>query len=76
MYEGMENTMEDLTINQEAARFQAQQSAQQRANILQALAPGTGPVQQTVSPMPQTNPYLQAAGAVGSLGVGLGSLIG
>ena len=46
------------------------------ANILQALAPGTGPVQQTVSPLPQTNPYLQAAGAVGSLGVGLGSLIG
>ena len=46
------------------------------ANILQALAPGTGPVQQTAAPMPQTNPYLQAAGAVGSLGVGLGSLIG
>jgi len=48
------------------------------ANILQTLAPGTGPVQQTVSPLPQTNPYLQAAGAMGSLGTaayGLGSLM-
>ena len=46
------------------------------ANIMQTLAPGTGPTAQTVSPMPQTNPYLQAAGAIGSMGVGLGSLIG
>ena len=48
------------------------------ANIMQTLAPGTGPVQQTVSPLPQTNPYLQAAGAMGSLGTaayGLGSLM-
>ena len=41
-FAGMENVMEDLTINQEAARFQAQQSAQQRANILQALRGGAG----------------------------------
>jgi len=32
--------------------------------------------QQVTAPLPQTNPYLQAAGAIGSMGVGLGSLIG
>jgi hypothetical protein len=46
------------------------------ANILQTLAPTAGTTQQTIAPMPQTNPYLQAAGAIGSMGVGLGSLMG
>ena len=46
------------------------------ANILQALAPGTGPVQQTVSPLPQTNPYAQGAGLMAGMAGGLGSLIG
>ena len=41
-FAGMENVMEDLTVNQEAARFQAQQSAQQRANILEALRGSAG----------------------------------
>ena len=44
--------------------------------MLQGLTPGAGTAQQTLAPMPTTNPYLQAAGAIGSLGVGLGSLIG
>ena len=43
---------------------------------LQQLTPGAGTTQQTISPVPQGNPYLQAAGAVGSIGTGLGALIG
>jgi len=46
------------------------------ANILQTLAPGSGATQQTVAPMPQTNPYMQAAGTMAGLAGGLGSLIG
>ena len=45
------------------------------ANILQTLAPTAGTTTQTVAPMPTTNPYLQAAGAIGGLGYGLGSLM-
>jgi hypothetical protein len=44
---------------------------------LQQLGPGT--TTQTLQPMPATNPYLQAAGAMGSLGTaayGIGSLMG
>jgi hypothetical protein len=43
---------------------------------LQQLTPGAGTTQQTISPVPQGNPYLQAAGAIGSIGTGLGALIG
>jgi len=43
---------------------------------LQQLTPGAGTTQQTISPVPQGNPYLQAAGTVGSMGVGLGALMG
>ena len=46
------------------------------ANILQTLAPGTGPTAQTISPLPQTNPYAQAAGLTTGFMGGLGSLIG
>ena len=46
------------------------------ANIMQTLAPGTGPTAQTVSPMPQSNPYAQGAGLMASMAGGLGSLIG
>jgi hypothetical protein len=46
------------------------------ANILQTLAPTAGATTQTIAPMPTTNPYLQAAGAIGGLGYGLGSLMG
>ena len=41
-YENMENTFEDLTVNQQAAQFQAQQGAQQRANIMQNLRGAAG----------------------------------
>jgi hypothetical protein len=44
-YANMENTMEDLTVNQQQAQFEAQQGVQQRANImsnLQGAAGGSG----------------------------------
>ena len=41
-YEGMENTMEDLTVNTQQAEFQMQQGAQQRANIMQSLRGAAG----------------------------------
>mgnify|MGYP003145834204 CR=1 FL=1 len=44
--------------------------------MLQGLTPGAGTTQQTLAPMPTTNPYLQAAGAISGLGTGLGALIG
>ena len=46
------------------------------ANILQTLAPGTGPTAQTISPMPQSNPWAQGAGLMAGMAGGLGSLIG
>ena len=36
-YTNMENAYEDLTVNQQQARFQAEQGQQQRANIMQRL---------------------------------------
>ena len=36
-FSNMENVFEDLTVNQQQAQFQAQQGAQQRANILGGL---------------------------------------
>ena len=42
VYENMENVYEDLTINQQQAEFQAQQGAQQRANIMQNLRGAAG----------------------------------
>jgi hypothetical protein len=36
-YLNMENPFEDLTVNQQAAQFQAQQIQQQQANLLQSL---------------------------------------
>jgi len=41
-YANMENTMEDLTINQQQAQFEAQQGAQQRANIMQQMGGAAG----------------------------------
>ena len=37
-----ENVFEDLTVNQQQAQFQAQQGAQQRANIMQGLRGAAG----------------------------------
>jgi len=45
VYTNMQNTMEDLTVNQEAAKFQAEQANQGLANImgnLQGAAGGSG----------------------------------
>ena len=41
-YSNMENVYEDLTVNQQQAQFQAQQGAQQRANIMQDLRGAAG----------------------------------
>ena len=38
----MENVYEDLTVSQEAARFQMEQGTQQRANIMQQLRGAAG----------------------------------
>jgi hypothetical protein len=38
----MENTFEDLTVNQQQAQFQAQKGAQQRANIMQSMKGAAG----------------------------------
>tara|TARA_R110002110_G_scaffold238976_3_gene454773 strand:+ start:1092 stop:1745 length:654 start_codon:yes stop_codon:yes gene_type:complete len=41
-YANMENTMEDLTVNQQQAQFEAQQGQQQRANIMQQMGGAAG----------------------------------
>jgi len=41
-YEGMENAFEDATVDTRAAEFQAQQVAQQQANIMQGLRGAAG----------------------------------
>jgi len=41
-FENLENTYEDLTVNQQQAQFQAQQGAQQRANIMQRMQGAAG----------------------------------
>ena len=41
-YENIENPFEDLTINQQAAQFQAQQVKQQQANLLQGFRSAAG----------------------------------
>ena len=42
VYANMENTYEDLTVNQQQAQFQAQQGQQQRANIMQNMQGAAG----------------------------------
>ena len=42
VYSNMENTAEDLTVNQQQAQFEAQQGAQQRANIMSNMAGAAG----------------------------------
>ena len=46
------------------------------SQTLQQVTPGAGTATQTIAPMPQGNPFLQAAGAIGSIGTGLGALMG
>lgn len=41
-YQNLENTMEDLTVNQQEAEFQKQQSMQNQANIMQQMRGAAG----------------------------------
>ena len=41
-FKDMENTMEDLTVNQQQAQFEAEQGAQSRANIMQGMQGAAG----------------------------------
>jgi len=41
-YAGLENVYEDLTVDQRAAQFQAEQGQQQRANVMQQLRGAAG----------------------------------
>ncbi len=41
-FTNMENTYEDLTVNQQQAQFEAQQGAQQRANIMSSMSGAAG----------------------------------
>ena len=63
------------TANLQALQNAPFQQLSTGAGILQQLSPQMVG-QQTTAPLPQTNPYLQAAGAIGSIGTGLGALIG
>jgi len=42
VYDDMENTMEDLTVNQQQAQFEAQQNQQNQANILASMSGAAG----------------------------------
>lgn len=42
VYQNMENTMEDLTVNQQAANFQAQQQQQGLANTMASMSGAAG----------------------------------
>ena len=60
-------------------QLQAMMEPYRRLSFGQQMLQGLGPMgstQQTVAPYPTTNPYLQAAGGIGTLATGLGSLIG
>ena len=41
-FEDLENTMEDLTVNQQQAQFEAQQGAQQRSDIMETMRGAVG----------------------------------
>jgi hypothetical protein len=66
-YEGMENVFEDATVDTRAAQFQAQQTAQQQANIMQGLrgaagSSGIAALAQTMASQGQLAAQQQAAG--------------
>ena len=66
VYSGMQNTMEDLTVNQQAANFQAQQQQQGMSNIMnsmQGAAGGSGIAALAQSMANQQNQNLQIASA-------------
>ena len=65
-YANMENTMEDLTVNQQAAQFTAQQQQQALANTmgnLQGAAGGSGIAAMAQAMAGQQSQNMQAAGA-------------
>jgi len=66
VYAGMQNTMEDLTVNTQAAEFQAQQQQQGMANIMGSMssaAGGSGIASLAQSMANQQNQNLQIASA-------------
>lgn len=66
VYQNMQNTMEDLTVNQQAANFQAQQQQQGLANVMgatSAAAGGSGIAALAQSLANQQAQNLQAASA-------------
>ena len=65
------NTAYQNQLAQQNAPFQQLSSA---AGILQQLSPQVMG-QQTTAPLPQTNPFAQAAGMLGTAGVGLANLM-
>ena len=69
-YAGMENTMEDLTVNQQQAEFQAQQFQQSQANILGGLrgAAGTSGIAALAQSMAQQG-QLASQKAAASIGM-------
>jgi hypothetical protein len=76
---GMQQQLAQRRFDTDTANVAAMENAPfQRlsagAGILGQLLPG-GAGTQTVAPFAQTNPYLQAAGAIGSIGTGLGALM-
>jgi len=60
--------------NQLALQNAPYQQLSSAAGILQQLSPQVMG-QQTTSPLPQTNPFAQAAGMLGTAGVGLANLM-
>jgi len=64
------------TANLQALQNAPYQQLSTGAGIMQQLIPQLGQGQQTVAPLAQTNPYMQAAGLTTGFMGGLGSLIG
>lgn len=65
-FQNMENTYEDLTVNQQQAQFQSQQNQQSQANIMQNLqgaagGSGIGGLAQALANQSQTNAQASSA---------------
>jgi hypothetical protein len=77
---GMQQQLGQRMFDTQTANLAAMQNAPYQrlsagAGIMGQLLPG-GAGTQVVAPLAQTNPYAQAAGMIGSAGVGLGALLG
>ena len=76
---GMQQQLGQRQLDTGTANLAAMQNAPYQrlsagAGIMGQLLPG-GAGTQVVAPLAQTNPYAQAAGIIGSAGVGLGALL-